>query len=147
MMYVFIVASGHAPPPFEPADAPFHGVARLVPFRFVRLGVQASVPGRKDGFDAPLREPGAEGVAVIGPVRDQAGQGRAGSGLSQGPGLDTVVALAAGHASRAEVGDGPVDPPKIWIGVLQPPRLRPAREQIRIGLQVGHQARPGTLIA
>ena len=94
------VASGHAPPPFEPADAPFYGVARLVPFRVVRLEVQASVPGRKDGCDVPLREPGAEGVAAIGPVRDQAGQGRAGSGFPQGPGLDTVVALAAGHAQR-----------------------------------------------
>ena len=55
-------------------------------------------PGRNDGLDAPLRQPCAEGVAVIGPVRDQAGQGRVRPGFHQGLGLSAVVALAARHA-------------------------------------------------
>ena len=97
-MRVFVVAGGHAVPWFEPADAPFYGLARLVPFRVVGLGVQAPAPGRNDGFNVPLRPPVAEAVAVIGPVRDQAEQGRVGLGFHQGPGLGTVVALAACHA-------------------------------------------------
>ena len=39
-------------------------------------GVRAPGPGRNDGLDVLLRPLGAEDVAVIGPVRDQAGQGR-----------------------------------------------------------------------
>ena len=94
---VFVVASGHAAPLFESADAPFHGLTRLVPFRVVGLGVQASAPGRKDGLDVPWRQPGAEAVVVIGPVRDQAGQGRV-AVFPQGAGLGAVVARAARHA-------------------------------------------------
>ena len=37
-MRVQVIARGHAPPALEPAEAPFHGVARRVPFRVVRLG-------------------------------------------------------------------------------------------------------------
>ena len=37
-MCIFVVAGSHAAPVLEPADAPFHGVARLVPFRGVGLG-------------------------------------------------------------------------------------------------------------
>ena len=95
-MGVWGVAGGHAPPVLEPAEAPFHGLARRVPFRVVGLGVQAPAPGRKDGLDVPLRPPGAEGVAVIGPVRNQAGQGRADPGLD--PGLGAGVARAARQA-------------------------------------------------
>ena len=84
-------------PAFEPTEAPFHGVARRVPFLVVGLGVRAPVSGRNDGFDAPLRPPRAEGVAVIGPVGDQAGQGRVRPGFHQGSGLSAVVALAARH--------------------------------------------------
>ena len=84
-MCVFVVVGGHAPPVLEPAEAPFHSVARLVSFRGVGLGVQTPVPGRKDGLDALLFQPSAESVAVVGPVGDQ-GQGRAGSGLDPGPG-------------------------------------------------------------
>ena len=48
-------------------------------------------PRRNDGLNVPLRPPGAEGVAVIGPIRDQAGQGRV-AVFPQGPGLGAVVA-------------------------------------------------------
>ena len=47
--------------------------------------------------DVLLRQLGAEGVAVIGSVRDQAGQRRVGSSFHQGPGLGAVVALAPRH--------------------------------------------------
>ena len=94
---MFVVASSHAAPWFESAEAPFHGLARLVPFRVVGLGVQASAPGRNDGLDAPWRPPGAEAVVVLGPIRDQAGQGRV-AVFHPGPGLGAVMALAARHA-------------------------------------------------
>ena len=60
-MGVWGVAGGHAPPVREPAEAPF---------RVVGLGVRAPLPGGKDGLEARLRPPRAEGVAVIGPVGD-----------------------------------------------------------------------------
>ena len=40
------------------------------------LGMRAPGPGRNDGLNTPPRQLGAEGVAVIGFVRDQAGQQR-----------------------------------------------------------------------
>ena len=40
-MGVFVVAGGHAPPLLEPAEALFHGIARLVSFRVVGLGIRA----------------------------------------------------------------------------------------------------------
>ena len=80
------------------AEAPFHGLERLVSFRVVGLGVHAPLPGRNNGLDALLLPPGAEGVAVIGPVGDQAGQRRVRPGFHQGPGLGAVVALAPRHA-------------------------------------------------
>ena len=58
--------------PLEPAEAPCHGLARRVPFRGAGLGVRAPLPGRNDGLEAPRRPPGAEGVAVLGPVGGQA---------------------------------------------------------------------------
>ena len=77
-MRVFVIAGGYAAPVFEPADAPFHGVARLVPFRVVvGLRIRAPLSGRNNGLGAPLHSPRAEGIAVIGPVGDQAGQRRA----------------------------------------------------------------------
>ena len=93
-MGVFVIAGGHAAPLFEPADAPFNGVARRVPFRVVGLGRGAPVPDRNDGLDALLRLPRAEGVSVLGPVVDQAGQRRS-PGFHQSLGLGAVVALAA----------------------------------------------------
>ena len=121
-MGVLIVAGGHAPPPLEPAAAACPGVARRVPFRGVRLGVRSSAPDRKDGLEAPLRDPGAEGVAASGPIRDQAGQGRAGPGFHQGPGLGAVVARAARHAP---VRGRPCRSVRLGIWVRKPPRLRP----------------------
>ena len=67
-MGVFVIAGGHTAPLFEPAEAPFDGVTRLVPFRVVRLGVRAPLPGRNDGLGAPLRPPRAEVVAILGRV-------------------------------------------------------------------------------
>ena len=78
---VLVVAGGHAAPWFEAAEAPCHGLARRVPFRVVGLGVQAPAPGGKDGLHIPWRPLGTEAVAVISPVRDQAGQGRVGPGF------------------------------------------------------------------
>ena len=57
-----------------------------------------AAPGRNDGLNSLLRQPRAEGVAVIGAVREQAGQRRADPGLNQGPGLGAVVALIPRHA-------------------------------------------------
>ena len=65
MMCVLVVAGGHAPPVLEPADTPFHGVARPVPFRVVGPGVHAPLPGGHDGLNAPPRPPRAQGVAVL----------------------------------------------------------------------------------
>ena len=92
------VAGSHAAPVFELTEAPCPGVARRGTFRVAGLGVRAPASGRKDGLDVPLRPPGAEGVAVMGPVRDLAGQGRGGPGFPQGPGLGAVGARAARHA-------------------------------------------------
>ena len=58
----------------EPAEAACRGAGCRVPFRGVRLGMRAPGPRRHDGPKPPLRQSGAEGVDVIGPVRDQAGQ-------------------------------------------------------------------------
>ena len=118
-MRVLIIAGGHAPP-FEPAEAPFHGVARRVPFRVAGLGF-VPLPGQNNRLDALLLSPGAEGVAVIGPVGDQAESRRVRLGFHQGPGLGAVVALAARHAQ----GTAAADPPRHGSGVLKPPRLRP----------------------
>ena len=63
-------------------------------YRSGGLGVHAPLPGRNNGLDALLLPLGAEGVAVIGPVGDQAGQRRVRLGFHQGPGLGAVVALA-----------------------------------------------------
>ena len=51
--------------------------------------------GREYGLDALLRQPRAEGVAVLDPVGNQAGQRRIRPGSHQGPGLGAVAALAA----------------------------------------------------
>ena len=115
---VFIIAA----PAFEPAEIPCYGVARWVPFRG-GAGVRAPVPGRNDGLDAPLRPPRAEGVAVVGPVGDQAGQRRVRPGFHQGPGLSAVVALAARHVQAQGTVLGSV---RMWIWGLKPPRLRPS---------------------
>ncbi len=83
---VFIIAA----PAFESAEAPFHGVARRVPFRVV--GLRAPGPGRKDGLNATR-----EDVAFIGPVGAQAGLRRVRPSFHQDPGLRAVVTLAARH--------------------------------------------------
>ena len=76
-MRVWVIAGGRVPPAWEPAGDPVPGAARRVPFRVAGLGVRAPASGRKDGLDVPRPPPGAAGVAVMGPVRNQAGQGRA----------------------------------------------------------------------
>ena len=166
---VFVVASGHAAPWFEFVEAPFHGLARRVPFRVVGLGVQASAPGRKDGLDVPWHPPGAEAVVVLGSVRDQAGQGRV-AVFPQGPGLGAVGARAARHAQvpgtalaiRQAVDRGaeaaPAAAPRgirlLLLGRARrahgraPDRaVQPHGGHIRLGLQVGPQARPDALVA
>ena len=109
----------------------------------------ASVAGcvrhRNDGLKAPLRPPGAEAVTVIGPVCDQAGQGRVGPVFH--PGLGAVVALAAPAAAQCGL--------RLFVPgrarrahVRAPDRAVPPRGgQIRFGLQVGQQARPDALVA
>ena len=134
-------------------------MARLVRFRGVGLGVRAPLPGRNDGLGAPLRPPRAEGVAVIGPVGHLAGLRRARPGF-QGPGLGAVVALAA--AIRQDMDLGAEAAPSTTEGVIRPLVLGCARRarmhahdgavqrhggQIRIGLQIGHQAQPDTPVA
>ena len=71
-MGVWGVASGHAPPPLSPPRpratalrAGYRSGARG--WRFVH-----PLPGRNDGLKAPRRPLDAEGVAVLGPVGDQA---------------------------------------------------------------------------
>ena len=134
-MGVFVIAGGHAAPLFEPADAPFDGVARLVPFRVVGLGVRAPLPGRNDGLGAPLRQPRAEAVAVIGPVGHQAGPRRVRPGFHQGPSLGAVVARAARHAQaqepaaaiRQDMDLGAEAAPAAPQGVIRPWAFRGAR--------------------
>lgn len=43
------------PTALEPTGALFRGVACLVPFRVVELGVRAPGPGRNDSLNGPLR--------------------------------------------------------------------------------------------
>ena len=90
--------------------------------RPVRLrGIQASGARAWRPGD-PVRQPGAEGIAVIGPSRDQAGQRRAGPGFDPGPGLGAVKARAARHAQ----GQGrPCRSVRPWIWARKPSRLRP----------------------
>ena len=76
----------HAPPAWEPTAPSFYGVAH----RVVGLRVRAMAPNRNDGFDALLRQLGAQGVAGIGPARsvDRARQRRDRLGVHPGPGLE-----------------------------------------------------------
>ena len=108
----------------RPSPVLFHGLARRVPFRVAGLGVRAPAPGRNGGLDVPLRLPGAATVAVLGPVRDQAGQGRVGPGFPQGPGLGArsgrgppVTRRCRGRSCRSA---------RLGIGVPEPPRQHPA---------------------
>ena len=105
-MGVFVIAGGHAPPPLEPAEAPFHGIARLIPFRVVGPGVRAPLPGRNDGFDALLFPPRAEGIAVI--ARSAIRQGSSES-VQASPRPGPGCCRGAGRPSRAGAGRG--DPP------------------------------------
>ena len=169
-MSVFVVAGGHAPPPLEPAEAPFHGLARLVSFRVVGLGIRAPLPGRNDGLDALLLQPRAEGITVIGPVGDQAGQRRVRLGFHQGPGLGAVVALppvtrrrqGPAAAIRQDVDLGAETAPAATAGGIRPfvfggarrahvrahdRAVQPHGEPIWIGLQVGHQVQPDAPVA
>ena len=95
-MRVWGIAGRHAPPPLEPAEAPFPGVARRIPFRVVGPRVRAPDPGRNGGLGVLPRPSRAEGVAIIGPIRDQAGPRRI--RFHPGPDLGVVVARAARHA-------------------------------------------------
>lgn len=77
-------------------------------------GERAPPPGRNDGLETLPRELGAEGIAVIGPVRDQTGQGRA-------P-IQASIRAQAWVLSRCwprhvqAQGGGPVDPQDISLG-------------------------------
>ena len=164
---VFVVAGRQVPPPLEPADAPFHGVAHRVPFRIVGLGVRAPGSVRNDGLNTPPRPPGAEGVAVIDPIRDQAGQ-RIGSGFPQGPSLGAVMARTTHHAQaqvtassiRQDVDLGadaaPVAAehglPLFVLGCIRRADVCAHDRAVpphggQIGLQVGQPARPDAPVA
>ena len=95
-MGVWGIADGHTPPAFKPVEVPFHDIARWVPFQVVGLG--GCAPGRNDGPDALPRPSGAQGVNVIGPVRDQARPRRVRPGFHQDPRVGAVEVLAARHA-------------------------------------------------
>ena len=105
---------------------PFHGVARLVPFRVVELGVRAPGPGpgRNDDLEALPRPPRVAGVAVLGPICDQAGQRRVRPGCPQGPDLGVVGARAVRHAQAQGTARRSV---RMWIWV----RLRRLRARAR----------------
>lgn len=82
-MGVWGVAGGHAPTSLEPAEAAFNRVAR-----WWGAGLRSQVPRAGEvGSDAPWHQPGAEGIAVIGPVGNQTGQRRRPSRISPGSGL------------------------------------------------------------
>ena len=143
-MRIFVIASGHALPAFESAHASFRGVG---------LGIRAPASGRNDSLDAMPRQLDAQGIDVIGQVRDQAGPRLGSSGF---------------HQSRAGTGDSPVKLLECGSLGAEPSRLRPrvgfasfllgcarcARmhahdragpphsRPIRIGRPVGHQTRP-----
>ena len=135
-MGIFVIAGGHAAPLFEPADAPFDGVARLVPFRVVglggfvrpfRAGMTASVPR----CASHMRKPSLS----IGPVGHQAGPRRVRPGFHQGPSLGAVVARAARHAQaqepaaaiRQDMDLGAEAAPAAPQGVIRPWTFRGAR--------------------
>ena len=71
-MGVWGVAVGHAPPPLSPPRP--RSTALRAGYRSGARGwgFVHPLPGRNDGLKAPRRPPGAEGVAVLGPVGDQA---------------------------------------------------------------------------
>ena len=168
-MRVFVIAGSHAPPALEPANAPFRGVARLVPFPRAELGVRAPGPGRNDGLQALPRQSGAQGADAIGLIREQAGPRRVRSRRPPRP-APGCGCRGAGRPSRAGIESGPVDqdadlgaeaaPATFKDGIrlifgVRPPymrgRARPccpaARRQIRINLLVGHQARRDAPVA
>ena len=130
---------------FEPA---LHGVARLVPFRVVGLGVRAPVLGRNDYLDALPRELGAEGVAAIGPVGNQAGQRRVRPRFHQGPGLGAVVGAGRPSRARQHVDLGTEAAPATVEGGIHPfvfgcARRAHVRAHDRAGQQRGGQIRIG----
>ena len=100
-MRVWVIARGHAPPAFESANAPF--TALRAGYRSGAWGwefvcrVRAGMPAFI-GLHALPRQLGAQGVDVIGPVRDQARPRRVRPGSHQGPSLGVVAARAARHA-------------------------------------------------
>ena len=112
---VWDIARGHAPPAWEPTAAPFRG--------------GAPGPGGNNGFDALLRQLGAQGVVGKARSADQARRRRERPGFHQGPVLGAVVA-------RAGAEDDPVDPPR--CGRTVPPHGGP----IQLGLPVGYPAQP-----
>ena len=134
----------------------------------MRLEAQAPASGRNDGLNALWCQPRAEGVVVIGPVRDQAGQGRASPSFDPGPGLGAVMALAARQAQtqgaapliRQDVDLGAEAAPAATESGIQPlflGRTRCARVrsdgravqqprgQLRLGLHISHQVWPNAL--
>ena len=96
-MCVLVVAGGHALPPLEPAEVPFHRVACLVSLRVVGLGFRrrAGLAGRPRCPVAPAtrgrrRRPGPS------PRSGRSGACR--SKPQPRPGLGAVMALAARQA-------------------------------------------------
>ena len=114
-------AHSHAPPAFELTDIPFRGVARLVPFQGVGLGVRASGLDGNDGFNTLPRHPSARGVNVYRPGRRSGRTAARPSRRPPRPGLGAIVALAARHAQAQGTA---LPRQEGWILVLRPPRLR-----------------------
>ena len=127
-MGVWGVASGHAPPPLEPAEAPCHGLARRVPFRGAGLGVRAPLPGRNEG----LKAPGTRQARKASPswARSAIRQGRGASAL---PGLG---------CTQSAIESTPHDPDR--AAILPPHTLRrgcPNTRPPRAGSKARRRAR------
>ncbi len=71
---------------------------RCAPGTVPGRGVRAPGPGRNNGLNALPRLLGAQGIDIIGRVRDQAGQRRVRPGGRPSPDLGAVAGLAAHHA-------------------------------------------------
>ena len=115
---VWAVAGSHAAPVFELAEAPCPGVARRGTFRVAGLGVRAPASGRKDSLDVPLRPPGAEGVAIMGPTA--IGQGR-GAAVQASPRARVWVRSGRGPPVTHRCKGRSRRFARTWIWVPKPP--------------------------
>ena len=96
-------AGGHAPPVLEPAEAPFPGVARRVPFRGVGLA-HAGPAGQPQRPVAPARR-GRPRCHRLGPRSGRAGARR--SKPQPGPGRGCC--RGAGRPSSVDTEGAPID--------------------------------------